>query len=107
MVSRFVEATNGRLKLFLLPGYSPELTPDELVWNSLKNGELGRKIHTTKEQMKRTAISHLRRLQQLPERIRSYIQKPRTIYATRVPPYYSGHHNIIVARVRLFRFYSG
>lgn len=81
LVSRFVEATNGRLKLFLLPGYSPELNPDELVWNSLKNGELGRKIHTTKEQMKRTAIAHLRRLQKLPNIIRSYFQKPSTAYA--------------------------
>jgi transposase len=81
VVSRFVEAANGRLKLFLLPGYSPELNPDELVWNSLKNGELGRKIHTTKEQMKRTAISHLRKLQKLPALIRSYFQKPSTIYA--------------------------
>jgi transposase len=80
-VSRFVATTNGQMQLFLLPGYSPELNPDELVWNSLKNGELGRKIHTTKEQMKRTAVAHLRRLQQLPALIRSYFQKPSTIYA--------------------------
>lgn len=31
----FVESTNGRLKLFTLPPYSPELNPDEQVWNRL------------------------------------------------------------------------
>jgi transposase len=28
-VKRFAQATNGRLRLFFLPGYSPELNPDE------------------------------------------------------------------------------
>jgi transposase len=31
-VKEFVASTRGRLKLFLLPGYSPELNPDEWVW---------------------------------------------------------------------------
>ena len=32
-VRSFVESTDGKLKIFLLPGYSPELNPDELVWH--------------------------------------------------------------------------
>ena len=32
IVTRFVESTEGRLRLFFLPGYSPELNPDEFVW---------------------------------------------------------------------------
>ena len=35
-VKMFVESTNGVLKLFYLPSYSPDLNPDELVWNHLK-----------------------------------------------------------------------
>jgi hypothetical protein len=31
IVTRFVESTEGRLRLFFLPGYSPELNPDEFV----------------------------------------------------------------------------
>lgn len=80
-VNRFVEAMSGKLKLFLLPGYSPELNPDELVWNSLKNSGLGKRVHTSKDQMKRDATSHLRKLQRLPNIIRSFFQKPSTIYA--------------------------
>ena len=32
----FAASTEGRLKLFLLPGYSPELNPDEWVWKNVK-----------------------------------------------------------------------
>jgi transposase len=31
-VKAYVESTKGKLKLFYLPGYSPELNPDEAVW---------------------------------------------------------------------------
>jgi transposase len=31
-VKEYVAALDGRLKLFFLPGYSPELNPDEWVW---------------------------------------------------------------------------
>jgi len=41
-VKTFVEATDGRLKLFHLPAYSPELNPDEQVWNQLKNHRIGK-----------------------------------------------------------------
>jgi transposase len=36
VVRDYVEATNGKLKLFFLPGYAPELNPDELVWSYVK-----------------------------------------------------------------------
>lgn len=33
--TKFVASTNGRLKLLFLPGYSPELNPDEWVWKNI------------------------------------------------------------------------
>ncbi len=50
-VKKFVEAQRGNLKLFYLPAYSPELNPDELVWNDLKNNCVGRKILTSREEL--------------------------------------------------------
>ena len=35
-VKNYVELTNGKLELHFLPGYAPELNPDELVWNYMK-----------------------------------------------------------------------
>ena len=36
-VKAFVESVKERLQLLYLPGYLPELNPDELVRNNLKN----------------------------------------------------------------------
>ena len=42
-VNNFVSENNDRLRLYILPPYSPELNPDELVWNTLKQN-IGRKV---------------------------------------------------------------
>ena len=36
IVSDYVASRNGKLQFFFLPGYAPELNPDELVWNYMK-----------------------------------------------------------------------
>src|SRR5713226_4120651 len=36
IVQNYVASTNGKLELYFLPGYAPELNPDELVWNYMK-----------------------------------------------------------------------
>jgi transposase len=35
-VKNYVESTSGKLELHFLPGYAPELNPDELVWSYMK-----------------------------------------------------------------------
>jgi transposase len=80
MVKQYVASVEGRLELFILPGYSPELNPDEHVWNNLKN-MLGRVRHETKDKMKRLAINHLRSLQKSPALIMSFFRAPSTAYA--------------------------
>jgi transposase len=51
-VKRFAAATNGRLRLFFLPGYSPELNPDEWVWKNVKHDRIGRSGVTDPEDLK-------------------------------------------------------
>jgi len=80
-VTRFVESVSARLKLFFLPPYSPELNPDEHVWNDLKNNALGRQSISGPDHMKSSVLSHMRFLQKSPERIRSFFRAPTTIYA--------------------------
>ena len=36
VVAQYVQRLTGRLELHFLPGYAPELNPDEFVWNHLK-----------------------------------------------------------------------
>ena len=52
-VRDFVERQDGRLKLFLLPPYSPELSPDELVWNVVKGQVTGKTVVEDKQALRR------------------------------------------------------
>lgn len=46
-VNTYVASTQGRLTLHILPGYAPELNPNELVWNHAKRtGHARRPLHT-------------------------------------------------------------
>jgi len=80
-VSKFVASTAGRLRLFFLPPYSPELNPDELVWNDLKNNGLGRRPAAGPAHLKAGVLSHMRSLQRTPSRVRSFFLAPDTAYA--------------------------
>lgn len=80
-VLEFVEATDGWLRLFFLPPYSPELNPDELVWNHLKNHGVGKRIVHSRDDLKASVIGHLRSLQAMPEKIRGFFRQPDVRYA--------------------------
>jgi transposase len=80
-VARFVAAQADKLALFFLPPYSPELNPDEFVWNDLKTHGTGRKLITSLVQLRRTVVSHMRQLQKLPDLVRSFFRAPTTHYA--------------------------
>ena len=81
MVARFIETVKDRFQLFILPPYSPELNPDERVWNDLKNNAVGKQSITTPQQLHKAVISHLRFIQKTPERVRSYYNNETTKYA--------------------------
>lgn len=81
IVAKFVESMKDRLKLFFLPPYSPELNPDERVWNDLKNNAIGRQRIDSPRQLHRAVLSHLRSVQKSPQRVSSYFQNETTKYA--------------------------
>jgi transposase len=80
-VSRYVAATQGKLQLFHLPPYSPQLNPDEQVWNHLKNHGVGRLPIAGPDHLKRMVLSRLWKIQKLPELVRSFFGMPETLYA--------------------------
>ena len=81
LVRDFVASTNGRLQLFFLPPYSPHLNPDEQVWAHVKR-EVSRRGVDSLEEMKRLALSALRRIQKLPDLVRSFFRQPECMYAS-------------------------
>lgn len=79
-VKKFVESTCGRLRIFYLPPYSPELNPDELVWNNVKS-RLGRSSIKGPDDLEMKVRGHLRSLQRSPEKICAFFQEPNVRYA--------------------------
>ena len=80
-VSKFVASMEGQLHLFYLPQHSPELNPDEQVWNHSKNHGIGKQPITGPDQLKQMTFSCLKKVQKLPSLIRSFFAMPETIYA--------------------------
>ena len=81
LVKKFLADNSDRIELFFLPPYSPELNPDELVWNNVK-ARVAKMAIMTKEGMKAAADTALRRLQKLPAVVASFFRTPTCIYAS-------------------------
>lgn len=77
----YVKSTEGRLQLFFLPPYSPELNPDELVWRHVKTHTVGRQSIQGREHLIATVSSSMRSFQRQPQKIRACFNSPTTNYA--------------------------
>src|SRR5258706_403339 len=71
----FVKAQGDALTLFYLPPYSPDLNPDELVWNHVKTNSVGRTATIDKQSFKRVVQTALRSLQKQPKQIANFFHK--------------------------------
>jgi transposase len=80
IVKEFIAATHGRLELFFLPPYSPELNPDEWVWKNVKADRVGRAAARSQDELKHLATHALRRLQNTPQLVRAFFRDPHLAY---------------------------
>ena len=79
-VDNFVGSTDGALRLYRLPAYSPQLNPDEWVWNNVKADGVAPAAPKGLEQMKAVVVARLRRLQRLPHVVRGFFADPELSY---------------------------
>jgi transposase len=79
-VKTFVQSTKGKLRLFYLPPYSPELNPDELVWNNVKS-KIGRSSIKGPDDFQEKVRYYLKSLQRNPEIICGFFREPNLRYA--------------------------
>ena len=84
IVRDYVDSLDGRLKLFFLPPYSPELNPDEWVWKNVKHDGVAPAAPKGPEQMKAVITARLRRLQRLPHLVRGFFGDPELAYISAV-----------------------
>jgi transposase len=75
-VQQFLAAGHGaRIHLVQMPGYAPELNPDEGVWHTLKDKELANVACVDLPQLRQEVEKAIRRLQRRPELIRGYFRE--------------------------------
>jgi len=82
VVRDYEKATNGKLKLFFLPGYAPELNPDELVWSYVKRTGTAKRPLASNESLQDRIEADLINLQNNPGLIRSFFKAPDVAYIT-------------------------
>ena len=80
-VQSWVAAHQDQIEVFLLPPYAPEYNGDEYLNNDLKGEVNAAGLPHNKEELGSHIATFMRKLMQLPERVRNYFQHPRMQYA--------------------------
>ena len=77
-----VASSKGRLTLHLLPGYAPDLNPDELVWSHIKRTGVARTPLRKGEKLKDKVEEQLAAIKNMPKLLRSFFRTPNVAYIT-------------------------
>lgn len=81
MVKQWLAEHADRIAMFLLPSYSPELNPDELLNQDVKSNAVGRRRAKDQADLIMNVRGYLRGTQRQPQIVRNYFQKPEVRYA--------------------------
>ena len=81
-VTDWVAHCADRLKLFFLPGYSPEHNPDELLNQDVKSNAVGRRRAASQSELVANVRGYLRSTQRQPQIIQSYFHEAHVNYAS-------------------------
>jgi transposase len=81
LAKEFVETNAEQLRLIRMPGYCPELNPDELLNQDVKTNALGKSRPSNRMEMMTGVRSHLYRRQRQPQIIRNLFQEKHVRYA--------------------------
>ena len=81
-VAVYVQSLKGRLELHFLPGYAPELNPDEFVWNHLRQQGVSKTPLRQDESLKKRVESDLAEVKSCPRLVRSFFRTPSVAYTT-------------------------
>ncbi|NJO36436.1 MAG: IS630 family transposase [Rhizobiales bacterium] len=79
-VKDYVASTKGRLTLHFLPGYAPDLNPDELVWSHMKRTGVARTPLRKGESLRVKVEAQLAAIKTMPKLLRSFFEAPSVAY---------------------------
>jgi len=84
-VTGWLDRHRDDVERFFLPGYSPELNPDECLNQDVKANAHGRRRPQDQSEMVKNVRSYLRSTQRRPEIVTSYFQEQHVRYAAEPP----------------------
>lgn len=79
-VRDYIASTSGRVMLHFLPGYAPDLNPDELVWSHVKRTGAARRPLRAGETLREKIAEQLAQLKRTPDLVRSFFLAPSVAY---------------------------
>ncbi|MFT4196300.1 MAG: IS630 family transposase, partial [Pseudoxanthomonas sp.] len=82
VVRQYVDSLKGKLTLHFLPGYAPDLNPDELVWSYTKRTGVGRSPLRAGEKLANRVHEQLADIAAKPALVRSFFKHPSVAYIT-------------------------
>ncbi len=80
-VMDYIESLEGRLEIVFLPPYAPDLNPDELVWNQMRNIGTSKKPLKKGESLMNRAILDLHSIQRNKKLIKSFFEESTVSFA--------------------------
>jgi transposase len=80
VVKQYVASTQGKLTLHFLPGYAPDLNPDELVWSHVKRTGVARRPLQKGEKLQPRIHEQLAQIGRNPKLVRSFFKHPSVSY---------------------------
>lgn len=80
VVKEYVKSLEGKLQLHFLPGYAPDLNPDELVWSHAKRTGVARNPLKAGETMHQRVNDQLKKIEQNPALVRAFFKHPSVAY---------------------------
>ena len=81
-VEQWLSDHQDRIALFFLPGYSPELNPDEYFNQDLKTNVVGKARLRNKQELKKAVEAFSRRKKRHPQQVINYFHAPPVKYAS-------------------------
>jgi transposase len=80
-VQDYMESLDGKLHIFLLPPYAPDLNPDELVWNQMRHMGTSKKPLKQGESLKARAVADLEQIRKNKQLVKSFFQATSVLFA--------------------------
>jgi transposase len=80
-VKRWLQTHKKNIRMFYLPGYSPQLNPDECLNQDVKTNAVGRQRPKDRSEMMQQVRAYLRSAQRRPHLVKNYFQQKDVRYA--------------------------